>query len=81
MPPKEFGATLDKAFGEGAGDKAAQEYEKMWVSRSFPPTHFEMSGVLEKFPIKMTSIVDWVKSQSSMFTKSIATRSTLNQRS
>jgi uncharacterized protein YbjT (DUF2867 family) len=73
MPPKEFGSILDKAFGDGAGDKAAQEYEKMWATRSFPPTHFGMSNVLEKFPIRMTPIVDWVKSQSSMFTKSITT--------
>jgi uncharacterized protein YbjT (DUF2867 family) len=69
MPPKEFGAILDKAFGEGSGDKAAQEYEKMWEARSFPPSHFDMSDVLEKFSVKMTPIVDWVKLHSSMFIK------------
>jgi uncharacterized protein YbjT (DUF2867 family) len=67
MAPKDFGGILDKAFGEGAGDKAAQEYQKMWNTKQFPPTHFPMANVIEKLPVKMTSIADWVRQHKTFF--------------
>lgn len=68
MEPKEFGEILDKTFGPGAGDKAAIEYQRMWEKNDFPQTYFNMSDVLERLPVRMTAIRDWVSLHADRFT-------------
>ena len=68
MLPQDFGDILDNAFGKGAGDNAAHEYQKIWDTGKFPPNYFDMTDVLKKFPVKMTSMRDWVKQFQAVFT-------------
>jgi uncharacterized protein YbjT (DUF2867 family) len=69
MNPVEFGAILDRTFGPGAGEKAEREYQRMWDTGRFPPTHFDMSSVLNQLPVTMTPIRNWVAQHAAMFTK------------
>lgn len=68
MEPEEFGAVIDQLFGPGAGESVAQEYRKMRDNPNPPPMHFEMRPVLEKLPVEMTSIVEWVARHKGAFT-------------
>jgi uncharacterized protein YbjT (DUF2867 family) len=67
MPPVDFGQVLDATFGQGAGDSAAKEYQKMWDTSQFPSTHFPMETVLKLLPVKMTSMVEWVRQNAKAF--------------
>jgi len=70
MPPKDFGKILDSLFGEGAGKGAEAVYQDMADSKNFPVMHTaSMPDVLQKLPIKMTSIEDWVKQNELAFVK------------
>ncbi len=68
MEPEEFGAVLDKMFGPGAGAAVAEEYRKNRDNPNPPPMHFDMRLVLEKLPVEMTSISQWVASYKAAFT-------------
>ena len=67
MPPIQFGEILDKTFGAGAGEKAAKEYQKVWDEGDFPNTFFDMTSVLEKLSVELTSMEDWVRSNREKF--------------
>ena len=69
MEPEEFGAVIDKIFGQGAGATVAEEYRKMRKNPHPPAMHFEMQPVLEQLPVKMTSIKEWVAKHKDAFTK------------
>ncbi len=69
MPPQEFGNILNQAFGAGAGDEAAQTYEALWRGEVLVPFYVDMQPVLEKLPVQMTSIGDWVQQFSKAFSK------------
>jgi hypothetical protein len=69
MPPREFGDILNQAFGAGAGDEAAQTYEALWRGQVLVPFYTDMQPVLEKLPVQMTSIEDWVQQFSGAFSK------------
>lgn len=70
MPPKDFGKILDGMFGEGAGRGAEAMYQEITDSKNYP-LMFEpkMQQVLEKLPVKMTNIEDWVAQNQQLFTK------------
>jgi uncharacterized protein YbjT (DUF2867 family) len=68
LPLDEFAAAMDAMFGEGAGAGAKQGYQYqrdnghrmiMWV---------DMRPVLEKLPVEMTSIEEWVRKHAMAFT-------------
>jgi uncharacterized protein YbjT (DUF2867 family) len=67
MPPTDFGQVLDATFGQGAGDSASKEHQKMWDMSQFPPTHFPMETVLKFLPVNMTSMVEWVRQNAAAF--------------
>ncbi len=70
MPPKEFGQILDNLFGAGAGKGAEEVYQQIADTKQYPVMFSpNMSEVLEKLPIKMTSIEDWVAQHSLFFQK------------
>jgi uncharacterized protein YbjT (DUF2867 family) len=69
MQPSVFGDILDKIFGEGAGKGAAAEYQKLADTGVFPVMHTPMQDVLQKLPVKMTSIKSWVEQNAANFTK------------
>ncbi|MFD2574225.1 SDR family oxidoreductase [Spirosoma soli] len=68
MPPQDFGGILDQLFGPGAGAAAASEYQRMWDFPEQRPTFkANMQPVLEKLPVKMTSISEWVAQHKAAF--------------
>lgn len=70
MPPKEFGKILDGLFGEGAGKGAETMYQEITDTKQYPIMHSaNLSEVLEKLPIKMTSMEEWVAQNKAGFTQ------------
>lgn len=70
MPPKEFGQILDSLFGAGAGKGAEELYQQIADTKQYPVMFSpNMSEVLEKLPVKMTSIEAWVGQHSQFFNK------------
>jgi uncharacterized protein YbjT (DUF2867 family) len=70
MPPKDFGQILDSLFGAGAGKGAEEMYQQIADTKQYPVMFSpNMSDVLKKLPIKMTSVEDWVKQHSIVFIK------------
>ncbi len=68
LPPKEFGQILDGLFGPGAGKGAEEVYQQIADTKQYPVMFSpEMPDVLEKLPVKMTSIEDWVGQHSQFF--------------
>lgn len=68
MPPKTFGKILDGLFGEGAGKGAETMYQEITDSKQYPVMHSAtLPDVLQKLPITMTSIEDWVSQNIQAF--------------
>ncbi|MBS4040882.1 MAG: NmrA family NAD(P)-binding protein [Flavobacteriales bacterium] len=68
MPPREFGKILDGLFGEGAGKGAEKMYQEITDTKQYPIMHsYSLSEVLEKLPVKMTSIEEWVSQNIESF--------------
>ncbi|WP_194778541.1 SDR family oxidoreductase [Pararhodonellum marinum] len=69
MAPKDFGKILDGLLGEGAGKEAEAMYQEITDTRNYPVMFAsDMSEVLEKLPVKMTSIENWVNQNQAAFT-------------
>lgn len=68
LPPKDFGAILDTMFGPGAGAGAASQYERLWQSDHYPPMYVDMAPVLEKLPVTMHTMREWVAKHAAAFT-------------
>jgi uncharacterized protein YbjT (DUF2867 family) len=71
MEPEEFGAVLDQVFGPGAGKAAAEEYRKARGNPNPPSMYFDMQPVLQKLPVRMTSIEEWVAQHAGAFTPAV----------
>jgi uncharacterized protein YbjT (DUF2867 family) len=70
MPPKDFGQILDSLFGAGAGKGAEDMYQQIADTKQYPVMFSpNMQEVLEKLPIKMTAMEDWVGQHSQFFKK------------
>ncbi len=67
LPPREFGAILDRVFGPGAGDGAAAEYARLWASAERPPLAAEMAPVLADLPVRLRSLRAWVAQHADAF--------------
>jgi uncharacterized protein YbjT (DUF2867 family) len=67
LPPREFGAILDRAFGPGAGDAVAAGYEAIWAGGEAPPTVAEMGSVLAALPVRMRTMREWVAEHAAAF--------------
>lgn len=66
--PKEFGDILKPFVGEAGANSVAAYYESLQNATEYPKKfNPEMSEVLEKLPVKMTSIEEWVKSYKNYF--------------
>ena len=68
LPPTEFGAILDHAFGPGAGAGAAAAYQHFHDTKQYPPMHTDMDPVLQQLPVRLTPIAEWVKQFATAFT-------------
>jgi hypothetical protein len=68
MPPRQFGAHIEAAFGPGAGDGAVAAYEAAYQNPRMFSTDINLSVALERLPIHPTSLGDWVRQHAMAFT-------------
>jgi hypothetical protein len=68
MPPQEFGDKLSILVGEESA-RGVQSYYEMLASQTEYPTKFNpnLQDVLEKLPVRMTPIEEWVKIHKEIF--------------
>ncbi len=68
QPAKEFGNMLKPFVGEAGAAGVTSYYEGLQNASEYPPKfNPEMSKVLEKLPVKMTLVEDWVRSNKMAF--------------
>lgn len=68
QPAKEFGDILKPWVGEEGAAGVASYYEGLQNSTAFPPKfNPNMKEVLEKLPVKMTSLAQWAKQNKVYF--------------
>ena len=70
MPLEEFAAILDGVFGMGAGANAAQGYKFQRENADLISMWTDMKPVLQKLPVEMTLMVDWVRQHASLLAES-----------
>jgi uncharacterized protein YbjT (DUF2867 family) len=68
MTPEEMGAVLDAAFGPGAGAPVAEAYRRERQNPNPPQNYADMGPVLDALPLRMTSILEWVRQHAAVFT-------------
>jgi uncharacterized protein YbjT (DUF2867 family) len=61
MPLDEFGAFFDRLFGPGAGEGAKIGYRMQQENPELVKMWTDMGPVLEKLPVRMTPIEEWVR--------------------
>lgn len=68
QPAKEFGDILKPFVGEAGATGVASYYEGLQNTTEFPPKfNPNMSEVLEKLPVQMTSLAQWTKNNKVYF--------------
>ncbi|MET4141947.1 NmrA family NAD(P)-binding protein [Pedobacter sp. UYP1] len=68
--PKEFGDILKPLVGEAGASSVAAYYENLQNATEYPSKfNPKMSEVLEKLPVKMTSLEEWAKDNKGYFIK------------
>ncbi|MFD1770115.1 SDR family oxidoreductase [Sphingobacterium suaedae] len=68
--PKEFGDILKPMVGEAGANSVAAYYENLQNSTGYPPKfNPQMNEILEKLPVKMTSLAEWAKENKNYFIK------------
>ncbi|KQW98956.1 SDR family oxidoreductase [Flavobacterium sp. Root420] len=68
QPPKEFGDILKPFVGEAGAAGVTSYYESLQNATEYPPKfNPNMSEILEKLPVKMTSLEHWAKENKDFF--------------
>jgi uncharacterized protein YbjT (DUF2867 family) len=67
MAPEEIGAVIDRMAGPGAGDAVADEYRRQQNDPHPLPAYHDMTGVLDKLPVQMTTIREWIARRAYVF--------------
>lgn len=68
QPPRELGDILKPFIGEAGAAFVASYYERMQNATEYPQKfNPNMSEVLEKLPVKMTSLAQWAKENKEYF--------------
>lgn len=66
--PKEFGDILKPMVGEAGANSVAAYYENLQTATEYPSKfNPKMSEILEKLPVKMTSLAEWAKGNKNYF--------------
>ena len=68
MSPEEFGEKLDAAF-PGMGQAAAQGYQQAYEHPERFSSHVDVAAALEKMPVDLTSLEQWLRERKELFTK------------
>jgi uncharacterized protein YbjT (DUF2867 family) len=70
MPVNEFAAIINNAFGPGAGDALAKDYQKLFDKPETKKKYIlDMAPVLDKLPVKTTPVSEWVAKHKVVFFK------------
>ncbi|WP_270089715.1 SDR family oxidoreductase [Sphingobacterium sp. SYP-B4668] len=68
--PKEFGDILKPMVGEAGANSVAAYYENLKNATEYPPKfNPQMNEILEKLPVKMTSLAEWANENKNYFIK------------
>lgn len=67
MSPEEMGEAVAQLFGPEAGVALAERYRKDQNSPNPAPMYYAMEPILEKLPLQMTTIKDWVMKHAEAF--------------
>ncbi|MBT6035490.1 MAG: NmrA family transcriptional regulator, partial [Kordiimonadaceae bacterium] len=67
MTPEQMGDAIDQAFGAGVGERIAEMYRQEQNDPDPEPKFHDMEEVLDIFPVKMTTIEDWVRGHQNAF--------------
>lgn len=67
MPYDDFEAAIDQAFGPGAGAPIVAGYKFQAQNADLFNMWTDMTPVLEKLPVEMTSIADWARQHRHLF--------------
>jgi uncharacterized protein YbjT (DUF2867 family) len=68
QPPKEFGDILKPFVGKAGAAGVTSYYESLQNATEYPPKfNPNMSEILEKLPVKMTSLEHWAKENKDFF--------------
>jgi len=68
--PKEFGDILAPFVGEAGANSVAAYYEMLQNATEYPSKfNPKMNEILEKLPVKMTSLAEWAKENKGYFIK------------
>jgi hypothetical protein len=68
MPPREFGAVLDRAFGPGTGERVVGFYEAMFEQPALFSSNVDLSAALARLPIAPTTVEAWARARASDLT-------------
>ena len=71
MPPAEFGATVDRAFG-GGGDEVAGFYAAVAANPALMETGIDHAALLDRLPIRPTTLEDFARAHAAAFTLGVA---------
>jgi uncharacterized protein YbjT (DUF2867 family) len=68
MPPAQFAAILNEAFGPGAGDAVAKDYQLLYDQPEQQQKYLVDTGLfLNKLPIRMTPVKEWLQQFQQVF--------------
>lgn len=68
MPPEEFGDIMDQVF-PGMGEAVTQGYEMAYANPETFSTNIDVEQVLEKLPVPLTGLQEWVHHNRGSFEK------------
>ncbi len=67
MTPEEMGAAIESVFGPGSGEQVAASYRADQQDPNPTVMHHPMDEVLAQLPVKMTTLLEWVKSHAALY--------------
>lgn len=69
LPPADFGKIIDEMMAPGAGEMAAQQYQRIWDGTVKPKMYADMEEVQKLLDIELTPLETWVKHYEAAFSK------------
>ena len=67
LTPAEMKASLEDAFGPGAGDAVSEDYALDQADPNPPLKYYDMAAVLRELPVRMTSLRQWIRDNRQAF--------------
>ena len=68
VPPREFGAVLDRAFGPGSGERVVGFYEALFEQPALFASNVDLGQALRLLPIEPTPVEAWARARATELT-------------